>query len=66
MEKQDIKQFTEIMMGLAENYPGAVLTGNGLKLRVAALKEFSIDQVARAATKLIQTHKYNSMPTLPI
>jgi len=63
MEKQDLKQFTEIMMGLAENYPGAVLTGNGLKLRFAALKESSIDQVIRAATKLIRTHKYNSMPT---
>ena len=48
---------------LAENYPGAVLTGNGLKLRFAALKEFSIDQVIIAATKLIQTHKYNSLPT---
>ena len=63
MEKQDIKQFTNIMAGLAENYPGAVLTGNGLKLRFAALKEFSIDQVTMAATKLVQTHKYNAMPT---
>jgi len=63
MEKQDLKQFTEIMMGLTENYPGAVLTGNGLKLRFAALKESYIDQVVRAATKLIWTHKYNSMPT---
>jgi len=64
MEKQDIEQFTEIMMGLAENYPGAVLTSNGLKLRFAALKEFSIDQVTMAATKLVQVHKYNSMPTV--
>ena len=64
MEKQDIKQFTEIMMGLAENYPGAILTSNGLKLRLAALKEFSIDHVARAAMKLVRTHKYNSMPTV--
>ena len=63
MEKQDLKRFTEIMMGLAENYPGAVLTGNDLKLRFAALKEFSIDQVEMAATKLIRTHKYNAMPT---
>ncbi len=64
MEKQNIKQFTEIMMGLAENYPGAVLTSNGLKLRFAALKEFSIDQVARAAMELVRIHKYNSMPTV--
>lgn len=64
MEKQNLKQFTEIMMGLAENYPGAVLTGNGLKFRFAALKEFSIDQVISSATKLIQTHRYNSMPTV--
>ena len=29
-----------------------------------ALKEFSIDQVVRAATKLVKTHRYNSMPTV--
>ena len=48
---------------VADNYPGTSFTSNGLKLRFAALKEFTIDQVEMAAVKLIQTHKYNSMPT---
>jgi hypothetical protein len=64
MEKQDLKRFTEIMMAVAENYPGTIFTSNGLKLRFEALKEFSIDQVSEAAVKLIKTHKYNSMPTI--
>jgi len=51
------------MMGLAENFPGSRLTGAGIDMRFEALKEFTIDQVAKAATQLIQTHKYNSMPT---
>ncbi|WP_035242037.1 hypothetical protein [Desulfobacter vibrioformis] len=63
MDKQDLKRFTEIMMAVAENYPGTTFTSNGLKLRFEALKEFSIDQVSEAAVKLIRTHKYNSMPT---
>nr|WP_319396125.1 hypothetical protein [uncultured Desulfobacter sp.] len=63
MEKQDLKRFTEIMMAVAENYPGTAFTSNGLKLRFEALKEFPIDQVSEAAVKLIRTHKYNSMPT---
>jgi len=63
MKNQDSKQFTEIMMAIADNYPGTSFTSNGLKLRFAALKEFSIDQMEMAAVKLIKTHKYNSMPT---
>ncbi len=63
MKKQDIKQFTEIMMAVADNYPGTSFTCNGLKLRFTALKEFSIDQVEDAAVKLIQTHRYNTIPT---
>ncbi len=63
MKKEDLKKFTEIMMGLAENYPGTSFTSNGLKLRFAALEKFSIDQVEGAAVRIIQTHKYNSMPT---
>lgn len=63
MEKQDIKEFTDIMLAIADNYPGATFTSAGLKLRFEALKEFSIDQVSEAAVKLIRDHKYNTMPT---
>lgn len=63
MEKQNLKEFTEIMMAIADNYPGATFTSKGLKLRFEALGEFSIDQISEAAVKLIRTNKYNSMPT---
>ena len=64
MEKRDAKQFTETMMGMAENYPGTRLTGNGLKLRFEALKEYSLDQVINAAAKLLREHRFNTMPTV--
>lgn len=51
------------MMAIADNYPGTSFTSNGLKLRFTALKEYSIDQVEGAAVKLIQTHRFNTMPT---
>lgn len=54
MTSENLDRFVEIMMGLAENYPGTRLTGAGLDMRYEALKEFSIDQVA----KLIQIHKF--------
>ncbi len=63
MTSEDLDRFVEIMMGLAENYPGARLTGAGLDMRFEAMKEYTIDQVTRAATKLIRTHRYNTMPT---
>ena len=64
MEKRDVKQFTETMMGMAENYPGTRLTGNGLKLRFEALKGYSLEQVTNAAAKLLREHRFNSMPTV--
>ncbi|WP_321493959.1 hypothetical protein [uncultured Desulfobacter sp.] len=60
----DGKQFSEIMFGLAENYPGTNLTPNGLRMRFEALKEFSIDQISQAATLLLKNHRFNTMPTV--
>lgn len=60
----DSKQFSKIMFGLAENYPGTNLTMNGLKMRFEALKEFSIDQMSQAATTLLKHHRFNTMPTV--
>jgi len=62
--ENDSKQFSEIMFGLAENYPGTNLTMNGLKMRFEAMKEFSIDQVSQAATTLLKSHRFNTMPTV--
>ncbi|MBI9089900.1 MAG: hypothetical protein JEZ12_11845 [Desulfobacterium sp.] len=63
MTASDIDRFTEIMAGMAENYPNTHLSKNGLTLRFKALKAFDIDQVSQAAIALIQTHKFNTMPT---
>lgn len=62
--ENDGEKFGEIMFGLAENYPGTNLTTNGLRMRFEALKEFSIDQVGQAATTLLKTHRFNTMPTV--
>ncbi|NWH06850.1 hypothetical protein [Desulfobacter latus] len=62
--ENDGKRFGEIMFGLAENYPGTNLSTNGLMMRFEAMKEFSIDQVGQAATKLLKTHRFNTMPTV--
>ncbi|MBF0258638.1 MAG: hypothetical protein HQK62_07340 [Desulfamplus sp.] len=64
MTNQDLSRFTEIMMGMAENYSGAQLTKNGLKLRFEALRDYSMDQVTRAAVQLMKEHRFNSMPTI--
>lgn len=63
MEAKDAKAFSDIMLAIAENYPGATFSSGGLKLRFEALKGFTIDQVSEAAVKLVSTHKYNTMPT---
>ena len=62
--ENDGERFSQIMFGLAENYPRANLTTNGLMMRFEAMKEFSIDQVGQAATKLLKTHRFNTMPTV--
>ena len=41
--ENDVERFSEIMFGLAENYPGTNLSMNGLMMRFEALKEFSFD-----------------------
>lgn len=64
MEEQDKVRFSEIMIGLAENCSGAQLSTPGLRLRFEAMKEFTIDQVAIAATALVKTRKYSNMPTV--
>ena len=63
MEYKDAKAFSDIMLAIANNYPGTKFTSAGLKLRFEALKEFSLEQISEAAVKIISTHKYNTMPT---
>ena len=63
MDENDVKAFADIMLAIADHYPGATFSSAGLKLRFEALKEFSIDQVSEAAVRIVRTHKYNTMPT---
>jgi len=63
MENKDAKKFSDIMLAIANNYPGTKFTSTGLKMRFEAMKEFSIEQISEAAVKIISTHKYNTMPT---
>ena len=63
MENKNAKEFSDIMLAIANNYPGTKFTSAGLRLRFEALKEFSIEQISEAAVKIISTHKYNTMPT---
>jgi len=63
MENKDAKEFSDIMLAIANNYPGTKFTSAGLKMRFEAMKEFSIDQISKAAVKIISIHKYNTMPT---
>ncbi|KKK53259.1 hypothetical protein LCGC14_3096560 [marine sediment metagenome] len=61
MKKRDKKRFTEIMLGMADNFRDE-LSKPGLQFRFDALKEFSIEQVEVAAFKIIKARKYNKMP----
>lgn len=64
MTPEDRKQFSEIMLALAENYPGTNLSVNGLKMRFEALREYSIADISNAATRLLKEHRFNTMPTV--
>jgi hypothetical protein len=63
MKKQDEVRFAEIMIGLAENF-SAQMSTPGLVMRFEAMKEFSIDEIASAATKLVKTRTMMGMPTV--
>lgn len=63
MTDADKNSFAEIMTGLAENF-GSQLSRPGLSMRFEALKEYSIDQVKQAATFLMCSRKYTTMPTV--
>ncbi len=63
MNEQDAGKFTEIMVGLSENY-SAELSRVGLKLRFEALRGYAIEQIEAAAVKLLRTRKFTTMPTV--
>ena len=63
MKESDKPAFAEIMMACGENY-GTALTPAGIGMRFTALRDYSIEDVRRAAMSLIRSRKYTSMPTV--
>ena len=61
MNNSDKIKFLEVMNGLADIF-NASLTEVGLKMRFDALKQYSIKQVTEAATIIVKTRKYTTMP----
>ncbi len=63
MNEADKNRFAEVMTGLAENF-GSSLSKPGLSMRFEALKNYSIEEVERAAFSIMQSRKYTNMPTV--
>ncbi len=61
MDDSDKRKFLEIMNGLADIF-SANLTEIGVKMRFDALKDYSIEQITEAATIVVRTRKFSSMP----
>jgi len=63
MNDQDLGRFSEIMLGLAENFSSQI-SEPGLVMRFEALKEYGINEIAAAATKIVKTRTIMGMPTV--
>ena len=63
MTKNDFRSFAALMAAVAENF-GKTLSAEGIALRFAALNEFQFADVQHAASDLIRTRRYSSMPTV--
>lgn len=63
MEDRDKTRFSEIMIGLADNF-SAQVTKPGLAMRFDALRGYGIEQVATAAAKLILSREKMGMPNV--
>lgn len=63
MEPSDKKKFAEVMQGLAED-KGIQLSASGIALKFEALKQFSIEDIYKAALSMMANKKYSSMPAV--
>lgn len=63
MNKKDLPRFTQIMMGMADNFRDTI-TKEGMSMRFDMLKGFSIEQVERAAMQILRQRKYTKMPPI--
>ncbi len=65
MDKTDKKKFAEIMMGIADNFGGTITTP-GIKSRIQAMSEYTLDQIEAAGVWLLKnrTATFPAMPTV--
>jgi hypothetical protein len=65
MDKNDKIRFSEIMMGIADNF-GGTISIPGIKSRIQALSEYSLDQIEVAGVWLLKnrTLTFPAMPTV--
>ena len=63
MQQSDLKEFLEVMFGMAENF-SADLTDKGATMRFEALKAYDIEQIKESSMIILRTRKYTSMPTV--
>ena len=63
MNSNDIGRFADIMQGLAED-KGIQLSGSGIELKFAALKQYSIEEIHNAAIQMLGNKKYATMPSV--
>lgn len=61
MDQKDKSRFTQIMLGMADNFRDTI-TKEGMQMRFDMLREFSMEEIEFAARKIMQNRKYTKMP----
>jgi hypothetical protein len=63
MDENDRKRFGFIMAGMADNFRDSI-SREGMRMRFEMLKEFTIEEVERAAKAIMARRKYTKMPPI--
>jgi len=63
MIQKDKPRFSQIMLGMADNFRDTV-TKEGLNMRFDMLSGFSLEEVESAAKKILRHRKYTKMPPI--
>jgi len=61
---EELKRFSAIMLGVAEDFGGKI-SPEGLRVKFEALREYSIDQISQAGTWLLKNReeRFPAVPT---
>ena len=60
---KDKKRFAQIMLAVADNCRDSI-TSEGIRMRFSMLRDYSIEQIERAAWEIMARWKYTKMPTI--